>query len=333
MKADLCSKYRNHIYGIATLAILIVHAKPFQIWPNGLNILDKLFTYGGFGVPVFAFLGGIGSYFSLQKNSVKQYYLNRWKRTFVPYLFIASIFYIFPYILYSFKPLEFLYKISTLSFWFGHKGLWYIAMLIPVYLCMPFWNFYIKRGNDILKTIIFCLIWFVFGVFLNEIYPETYHYFSNVWKTIFCFFVGYYYGKKVYNKQQISYLWIIIPPILYFTQGIFSRFMDRAHYFMEIPLRDACFAFCGISIAFILSLYLRKIPCAILKSFDSLGKVSLESYCWNAYLCAALIWIRDGNSFYTQGMNGIIFYVLFVCVLGIILSFATSRFFSFMRNK
>ena len=36
--------------------------------------------------------------------------------------------------------MAFLMDVSTLSFWLYHHGPWYLAMLIPVYLCMPWYG-------------------------------------------------------------------------------------------------------------------------------------------------------------------------------------------------
>ena len=59
-------------------------------------------------------------------------------RLIAPYCMIAGTWYGLLDLLIERNPALFLYDISTLSFWLEHKGAWYVAMLIPVYLLFPY---------------------------------------------------------------------------------------------------------------------------------------------------------------------------------------------------
>lgn len=323
--SDLCSKYRNALYGVATLAILAVHTPSQQAWQDGWQVLHKLLVYGGFGVPIFAFLTGRGSYFSLLKNSPQIYYLHRFERVFVPYLIIGGLFYVFKYCIYSFQPLRLLYEISTISFWTEHWGPWFIAMLLPVYLSMPLYNTWLKRGNDTFKTIIFCTILFFISVLLNGFYPNIYDHLALVLRTLLVLYIGFYFGKKVYHKQKLSSLWIMLPLFIYTVQAIISRLAHRQEWLLTLPSRNASFAFCGISITLILASCFTCFPTKILHVLHNLGKISLESYCWNTYLGQIMLLFISLYPAYNTTKYLLILYVLFVCMLGLFLSFITSH--------
>lgn len=133
------SIYRTELMGIATIMILLCHAHPFGvILPP---ILSKLFTYGNQGVDIFLFVSGIGLYYSLEKKhdagGLFYWYKRRYKRILIPYLIIATPFFLYITLLHNENVWYFIKLLSTFSFWIDHKGAWYIALLIPLYLVSP----------------------------------------------------------------------------------------------------------------------------------------------------------------------------------------------------
>ena len=104
---------------------------------GGVTILSKLLRYGQLGVPIFGFLSGISCYYSLSRGTPRSvFWENRIKRTFIPYLIISGSCNFVLDILIKRDIMAFLMDVSTLSFWLYHHGPWYLAMLIPVYLCI-----------------------------------------------------------------------------------------------------------------------------------------------------------------------------------------------------
>lgn len=80
--------------GVAMLSVLFYH---MYCWP-GENQHLSLFRYGYIGVDIFLFLSGFGLCFSIEKNSIRQFYLNRFRRIIPLYwlqiiieLFIAVV--------------------------------------------------------------------------------------------------------------------------------------------------------------------------------------------------------------------------------------------------
>lgn len=160
----MLSKYRNEIFGMAALGVIAVHG---QSVAYAVPILQKVMGYGGAGVYLFSLLSGIGLYYSLtnqKRGGVVSFYKRRFTRVVIPYLVIAGIWYGIKYLIIDFYPINFLYELSTLSFWFEHRGAWYVAMLIPVYLCYPFYYKLIERKQRGLRTTVFCGCVFIFSV-------------------------------------------------------------------------------------------------------------------------------------------------------------------------
>lgn len=134
----LLSKERKFVFGVATIMILLVHCITYIPSTNiFFSIVAKCCQYGSLGVPIFAFLSGIGIFYSLTNNKPKTYFRNRINRTFIPFFVMAFIACGYFYLVLDWEPIIFVEEITTLSFWLNHHGPWYIAMLVPLYLVSP----------------------------------------------------------------------------------------------------------------------------------------------------------------------------------------------------
>ncbi len=104
----------------------------------------------------------------------------------------------------------FLYDLSTLSFWIADRGIWYVAMLIPVYLVFPFYFKWIERGHRGVKTA--CVAVGLLAVFaaLYPINAEVWNRLSLVLLSFVFVVIGAYVGALMYHG--IFHFW-------YFTLG------------------------------------------------------------------------------------------------------------------
>lgn len=92
------SKYRNAIYGIATLGIIATHNS--QYLSDFPNWIIKILRFGGSGVFIFAFLSGMGLFITLNREyNIRKYYYHRLKRVFIPYFIISFLWYGYKYII------------------------------------------------------------------------------------------------------------------------------------------------------------------------------------------------------------------------------------------
>lgn len=116
----LISKYRTRIMGCAMIAIMLFHQPFFYSNP----LVDFFHLYGFWGVEVFLFVSGFGVVYSLRKNSLKQYYINRFKRLFPACIIVGICKLIFSFL--GFK--EFI--VSNTFLLVTNIYLWYIYAII-----------------------------------------------------------------------------------------------------------------------------------------------------------------------------------------------------------
>lgn len=120
--------------------------------------------------------------------------------------------------------MAFLMDVSTLSFWLYHHGPWYLAMLIPVYLCMPWYGKTIdntkNRGR---ATLIAGSIWLLLGAVLYYTSPELYDHLHLLHQTVFIIMIGYCCGKKVRTDMPVPLSGVVAIFIVYVAQVVFRK--------------------------------------------------------------------------------------------------------------
>lgn len=94
----LISKYRNELYGIAIILILLFHFAGTHVNHYGPIGADSfLFVaissfekyVGSVGVELFVFLSGMSMYYSYTRNSrLLSFYSKRYQRILIPYIYI-----------------------------------------------------------------------------------------------------------------------------------------------------------------------------------------------------------------------------------------------------
>lgn len=124
----LVSLYRAELMGIATIMILLGHSVFYGRGFIDYGLLQEVFTMGYGGVDIFLFLSGYGLVYSIRKNSVREFYRHRLKRTFPSVLAIVLC-----NILVNYKHLG-LHFLNPL-YWFGCY--WFIGFVLVAYLLFP----------------------------------------------------------------------------------------------------------------------------------------------------------------------------------------------------
>ncbi|MBD5548902.1 MAG: acyltransferase [Lachnospiraceae bacterium] len=139
MNWSVTGKCRSELFGIAILAVLCVHGNEFY-WSPDLSIVVKILSQGSIGVDIFLFLSGMGLYYSLKKDeNIVEFYKRRILRILPVYLLIAGVGYAIVIFLFGNGNVgEYLFKLSTLSFWVTGEGtVWYISFLLIMYMVYP----------------------------------------------------------------------------------------------------------------------------------------------------------------------------------------------------
>lgn len=155
--------------GIATLMIIMCHAPASNVLLPAA--LSRIMSLGNFGVDIFLFLSGLGCYYSLSKKpQYKNFVKKRGVRLFAPYLLITIPFIIFYLIMGEYDAMDALLSLTTFDYWVYHKGAWFVALLMPLYLISPL-LFKLLTGRYKYLNLIILIASFVV---LNSINAEDY---------------------------------------------------------------------------------------------------------------------------------------------------------------
>lgn len=210
------STHRTALMGISILFVLFCHAKidgaefPGPVL-NALSFLD-------IGVDMFFLFSGIGIFFSIFNAEKKGTYtyssfiVKRLKRILIPYLILETPFWIWYCVHNGDAPFYSLYYLSFASFWVEHIGLWFVALLLPLYFVSPFLLNLIRRNYWWVFALV--IVPLIVSIIPSKIeirpYSEIFSNIQIVSSRIPCYVIGLWIGKKVLNKESISIIWFVI---------------------------------------------------------------------------------------------------------------------------
>lgn len=290
------SIYRSALMGLATIGILMCHASSYDIvLPFHLN---SILAFGQIGVMMFFLLSGIGLYYSLasvkmESKDLLSWYKKKFIRLLVPYTLIYGPTLALECITNGWGIGFFFYKLSTLSFWFGDGGCWFVDVLILLYLIAPFWNQVLNKFKyPLIPTImIFCIMAFN-NNYLQELLGQGGSFFIGLW------LARYVSVNKVLNITVLAGVTIVFL--------IIYRYTTFCHLFW-IMLFPSVIVAC-LTLSWTKNTII--IPC-----LNFLGKISLESYLFNVTL---IQWI----DYYGLCPGSLYAYrYLFIVTLGVALSY------------
>lgn len=229
VKINAINSVRAELMGIATLLVLLNHSKGFA-WNGHLGILRKLFSEGGMGVDIFLLLSGIGLYYSFAKNEGrKEFYKRRFLRIMPIYLPLAMIFLAILECLGKCNSLNYVLRVTTVSYWLSGDGIyWYVSYILVFYLLYPFiYKYLIKGGvNPVIPIAFMFSVEIVVLIFFNEYYVKTQLAFSRLPITI----LACYLGKYAYEEKEVKIINIgalLVPFVL--LRGIRILFVSEVH--------------------------------------------------------------------------------------------------------
>lgn len=308
----ILNTYRTQLFGIGVLGVFLVHSLYF--FNTVPSIVTKAFGYGSMGVVIFAFLSGIGLYQSLSRNvNLGRYYKNRIVRVIIPYLLIGGIFYAWRDIIYTHSVGQFFYDLSLLSFWMDHKGAWYVAWMIPIYILYPIYYKWCKCArNRIIPTVISISVVTIGSFFLNAAYVDILIHLQNLIVATLAFIIGSYFGNAVKNKEKIRLPFFIVC----LSFSVIKKFIP----FESAVLNIYAYTLTGVALCVLSAIMLDVInQRRIDKVLSFLGKMSLELYLTNIFLITIYKLVK--KDFNPNGNN---YGYIYVIVGGIILSWLFS---------
>lgn len=142
------SSYRTALMGVAIIGVMIGHCKtdwPVSIFSKAIGVLCYSVFTGG-----FLFMSVFGLHYSMCKNaSVRDFYARRMKRVLVPWTCIAIPYFLFMDVIHSSSFSDFLWHVSTLSFWKSgnYSGMWFISIILALYLGYPLYHRVVYRDG------------------------------------------------------------------------------------------------------------------------------------------------------------------------------------------
>ena len=284
---NLYSKYRTELMGIAAIMVIITH-----MHDNGVAMYEyvrRLTSVGASGVELFLFVSGFGlwkSYrdatkgtFALNAPVIGQWYLRRYLRILVPYLIFSIPIYGILSLMDHVDAVEYIKRVSFVSFWTTGWGLWYVAMLFPLYLLAPFIIRLLSGEKKVIWGIALVLAAELFAYYAYG--GKRDYFFSRfIVMRLPIFFIGVCMAQAICEGKKVS-LWLvlILPMLAYFCMRALNHTMGtRFFYLWLLPL-----PFSTISVWLIKRFGWLQSVCKFM------GQISLEAYCTHAFVPACIV--------------------------------------------
>lgn len=310
------SKYRSSLMGIATLMIIMCHAPASKVlMPSALG---RILTVGNYGVDIFLFLSGLGCYYSLSKSPrYKDFVKKRGIRLFAPYLLITIPFIIFYLVMGEYNVKDALLSLTTFDYWVYHKGAWFVALLVPLYLISPLLYKLLTSRYKYLNLITMIVAIVVLCNINTEhcAYHDILRNIQFAFQRIPSFLIGMSIGALCKSQRTIG-----LGKLACCLLGWVILFVSSIYVFDEVFLG---WLIVPLMIALLIG-GLKLIP--VLQSLlDKLGMISLESYLTNISINKLLRYLIpdyiDSPLFYGRYLE-----YTFVIVAGLLVAFLVNNF-------
>ena len=273
----LLSKWRSELMGLAAILIIICHLPAHGVQMP--HVISKLIQYGGLGVDIFLFLSGLGMSYSLKKVEMTlggaiKWYVKRFSRLLIPYLLLMVPCFAVYAVMNDWTLDTYLWRLSTLSFWTDGWGLWFVAMLIPLYLVSPFLNKILSGRNRWLWCVLFIISSWLFEVI--DLGDGTLSHIQFASCRIPCFVIGMTLASDIASNRNVKALPLTCMLIGILVVAIALKVLlniDVTLFWIE-----------GLILLLLMTVLLEHSNCVALHSLSAfMGVISLESYCTNVF--------------------------------------------------
>ncbi|MEG0576155.1 MAG: acyltransferase [Anaerovoracaceae bacterium] len=213
MELGKISGYRNLIFGIAIISIMVFHfSEDLVMAIEGERLEDRDNPWMGIvqiyykyiksiGVEIFAFLSGVGLFYSFSREPrLRNFYIKRLDRVLLPYLIVGTAFWgIKDLVLLKEGPKAFLEDITFVSFFTdGTRTIWYVGFILAMYLIYPLvYNLLGKEKNKPLYFFLVIGVAYAVPVLLGAVEPELFKRISIGITRIPVFIIGCYVGRLI----------------------------------------------------------------------------------------------------------------------------------------
>ena len=219
-------KYRNFLFGFAAVWIVFFHIRAMVGAPKD-GLLRGFLSLGNIGVDVFMFLSAVGLSYSIEKNSLKEFYKNRFLRLWVPFLIICV-----PYYMWRDSAtgitLErihcFILDTTAINFWIKAKvPFWYVSLATAMYLFYPLLYKIYRRDKRYLFLLGTACV--ALEIFLVE--SGIYTYSEKALSRIPIILIGIYMSDIVKENREIKNWQVLLSAIVFAGMLCIQYFLPR----------------------------------------------------------------------------------------------------------
>lgn len=273
----LISKYKVALMGLSIILIVLGHARASGVvYPF---LLDKLII-ASMGTICFFLLSGMGMYYSLSKldsfnaGQLFHWYKKRYTRLLIPYFILSIPVFAINIIYEGGSFVDFILRVTTVSFWYSpHEGMWFIAMIIPLYLLSPIVFGVVKKLKHQWLVIILYSAILIMMIMIAKYSTFSDDYF---YKAMF-FFIGMWIAPSIKKGRRVNWVLIVFfTLILYGIALYFPILKDVPRYLFLFP----AFLFIVCAGYEWLCRYSKNV---ISRFSDFWGRISLEMYLTHVY--------------------------------------------------
>jgi peptidoglycan/LPS O-acetylase OafA/YrhL len=245
-------KYRSALMGFSMIWVFLFHARSEKLGFMPTGLWGMVCENGNLGVDTFLFLSAFGLCFSLNKNTIKRFYFNRFKRI-IPTWWVVLFFINIIGIFVGSKFDGFDYPRSAVDMFYWYTGLgyffdaccyeWYIPTLLFFYLLIP--AVYRLSRNQVLFIILLSipliLLYkgsgvlpylsisitripvFLLGIlFFKDLEQKKYNLFLITCITLGIYILAFSFFRKVPTVIQVA-------PLLPIVMGLFSFILSHKY--------------------------------------------------------------------------------------------------------
>ena len=272
-------KYRNFFFGLAAVWIVFFHIHDMIRIPKS-GALMRFLHLGNISVDIFLLLSAVGLSYSIEKNSLKEFYKNRFLRLWVPFLIICVPYYIWRDSVTGIT-LErvqcFLLDITAVNFWLKQKvPFWYVSVATAMYLFYPLLYWLYRKNKNYIPLI--GVIFVITEIILmeNGIFTHA----EKALSRIPIILVGIYLSDIIKENREITKKQLVFHTVLFTVSLVTYLILDPIVYVMY---KRFIYAFMTVSMLVLIAYAMEKIKAyklheRIYKFFCFFGGFSLELY-------------------------------------------------------
>lgn len=317
----LLSKYRDELFGLATISIIIYH---FVMDYRGSDLYDaagmtaKLFangyyhTIGSIGVEVFLLLSGMGLFFAFSKDEkIGPFYKKRFLRIIPTYCLVGIAYYVVRDIVIKGNGIGAVIKHFTFYSFLtdGDVAMWFIFAILVFYLAYPLiYHVFKEKRHNVGMFLIVLIIVGLGLVLLHEFAYKFYDDTNIMTLRIVVFIIGCYLGQSIKEQRPVSMPIVGTFIIVTFILKVIVEYIDLGAFLW----RHYNAIYCVGLVAFLCVLLKWMENMKVLRKFLCIcGTLSLELYMTHT----AFRWVFKNIGWHTSDIRSYAVVVMLSAVL------------------